>query len=591
MRKLLRPAVLVTGLLGASALVPLAISQAAAVENTRTYRYGSHARQALDAYWNSPGKGTQPGIVIVHGGFWNAGRRGEWKSTAEWYAQRGFAVFTVDHRYNTDATWPAPRDDLYRAITWIKDHSGTFRLDRDRLAVIGAQAGGHLATQAGTHATGAARVRAVVGLSAITSPDRAYDTAQTTAASATRRKMRDQSVILADCTPLDGERHCLTRFRNMDSATHASAGDSPMLLVHSSHDVIPAAHGNLLKEALADAGVRDVTVRTVGGSASGGGLLSDSGLRTQILTWIRARTQARAASATTDAPPTEDASVRTERVPSRTSDDDGTTVSTPKTAAAQRERTYSYGPHPRHRLTAYYVKRSTKQPAVVLVHGGYWYEGDKSSFTDFARHLVRKGYAVFAVNYRLNTQAGWQAQRQDLYQATQWVKSHAAAFSANPRRVVLVGSSAGGHLATNLGVHSTGTRYAKAVAAVSPVANPYRAYQEGQERGATVYHRKLRDAAVLLARCTPDRDDAACWSRWIDMVSFQHAGRGDTPMLLIHSRHDFVPPAHGAQLCQALRAGSVGCAQHVVAGDEHGMGLLARPAVRDRLVKWIKAHD
>jgi acetyl esterase/lipase len=284
--------------------------------------------------------------------------------------------------------------------------------------------------------------------------------------------------------------------------------------------------------------------------------------------------------------------VRTERVPSLTSDDDGAATATGlEPTAARRESTYSYGPHPRHKLTAYYVKRSTRQPAVVLVHGGYWYEGDKSSFTDFARHLVGKGYAVFAINYRLNTQAGWQAQRQDVYQATQWVKAHAAAFSINPQRVVLVGNSAGGHLVTSLGVYSTGTRYAKAVAAISPVANPYRAYQDGQRPGSTVYERKLRDTALLLARCTPDPADTTCWRRWTDLVSFQHASRGDTPMLLIHSRHDFVPPSHGAQLCRELQTDSVACSPVVVAGDEHGMGLLARTSVRDRLVRWLKAHD
>lgn len=75
------------------------------------------------------------------------------------------------------------------------------------------------------------------------------------------------------------------------------------------------------------------------------------------------------------------------------------------------------------------------------------------------------------------------------------------------------------------------------------------------------------------------------------MVGFQHAGRGDAPMFLVHSKGDFVPAAHSARLCERLRAGSVECTQLTVAGDEHGMGVLTQTPVRDRLVRWLKAHD
>jgi len=589
-RTLLRPLLVLAGLVGAGTLVPLAISQAAAVEHTETYRYGSHARQALDAYWNTPKEGIQPGIVIVHGGYWNSGRRTDWKSTAEWYAQRGFAVFAVDHRYNTDAPWPAPRDDLYQAITWIKSHAGTFRLDRDRIAVIGSQAGGHLATQAGTHAGEAARVRAVVGLSAVVSPERAYREAQS-ATDAARRALRDQSLILAGCTPLSGERYCLNRFRDMDSAAHAGAGDPPMLLIHSSGDAVPASHGESLKQSLAAAGVHDVTVRTVPGSASGGSLLSASPeLRTQILEWIRSRTGARSVPSPQAPSAGREALAHAERVPSSRTDDDGALIAARTPVSGRVERTFSYGPHRRHKITAYFTRSKTPRPAVVLIHGGYWYEGDKSSYAGFARQLADKGYAAFAINYRLNTQARWAAQRRDVLTALRWVRSRAARFAVDPARIVVVGNSAGGHLASIAGTHSTSARLVKAVAATSPVANPYRAYLDGQKPNASAQKRKLRDAAVLLAGCTPNRNRPACWRRWVDMVSFQHVSSGDAPMFLVHSKRDFVPPVHSAQLCRHLRARSVKCTRLTVAGNAHGMAVLSKPAVRNRLLKWIKAN-
>src|SRR5262245_36543772 len=144
MQRFVRYALFTIGLLGLTAAAPLAISEAA-VAHTGSYTYGSHIRQAFDAYWNDPEHGTQPGLVIIHGGYWNDGTRTAWKDTAQWYSNQGFAVFTLDHRYNTDAPWPAPRDDVFAALNWIKGHATTFELDPDRIAVLGSQAGGQLA--------------------------------------------------------------------------------------------------------------------------------------------------------------------------------------------------------------------------------------------------------------------------------------------------------------------------------------------------------------------------------------------------------------------------------------------------------------
>ncbi|KAB2339090.1 alpha/beta hydrolase family protein [Actinomadura rudentiformis] len=82
-------------------MAPVALSEAA-VKHVATYSYGKHTRQKVDAYWNNPKAGTtQPGLVIIHGGAWNGGKRTDWTTTAQWYASRGFAVFAIDHRYDS----------------------------------------------------------------------------------------------------------------------------------------------------------------------------------------------------------------------------------------------------------------------------------------------------------------------------------------------------------------------------------------------------------------------------------------------------------------------------------------------------------
>src|SRR3954462_15493202 len=80
----LRALVLIAGLVALCLVAPE--TSHATVGHEGTYAYGSHVRQALDAYWNDPADGVaQPGIVIVHGGYWNSGDKADWKGTAEWY--------------------------------------------------------------------------------------------------------------------------------------------------------------------------------------------------------------------------------------------------------------------------------------------------------------------------------------------------------------------------------------------------------------------------------------------------------------------------------------------------------------------------
>lgn len=593
MRKLFRPAVLAVGLISVFALLQ-GLSQAT-VAHVTSLKYGSHARQALDAYWNDPESGTQPGIVIVHGGYWNSGSKADWKATAEWYATQGFAVFSVDHRFGTEAPWPGPRDDVLAAVDWIKLRAADFALDPDRIAIIGSQGGGQLAALAGTYGSGNARVRGVIGLSELASPKRAYDEAQTTAATATRRKIRDHTVITANCSPADANAGCVARYDDMTVGKQASADDAPMLLIHSSGDAVPATHASDVKTALSAQGVTDVTVKTVAGSSSGGPLLNDTALRDQTLTWITAHTapRANAPAATTETP-----EPPAPRVAPSTSDDNGSssTGATAQpfatTAATRLEQNYAYGTDARHQLTAYYYKKSTKQPALVLIHGGYWYEGDKSSWAADARWFADQGYAVFAINYRYNTTAGWTAQRADVHAALAWIRSKATTFTIDPNRIVALGSSAGGHLAASVGTYGNGKTYFKAVAALSPVASPYRAYYDGMAGGATASKRKLRDTAILLGRCTPYQDDTTCWNRWVDMVVYQRASSTDAPMYLVHSQYDFVPPTHSTELCSKLKAKGVSCTAVTVSGsNKHGTGLLVFNTQRTNLLKWLQAHD
>jgi acetyl esterase len=86
-------------------------------------------------------------------------------------------------------------------------------------------------------------------------------------------------------------------------------------------------------------------------------------------------------------------------------------------------------------------------PVAIYVHGGGWTGGDKASDAPVLNLLTEAGFTWFSINYRLAPQHPWPACINDVQTAIRWVKANAARYKGDPSRVVLVGYSAGGHLA------------------------------------------------------------------------------------------------------------------------------------------------
>lgn len=104
----------------------------------------------------------------------------------------------------------------------------------------------------------------------------------------------------------------------------------------------------------------------------------------------------------------------------------------------------------------------TARPLIVVIHGGGWIQGDKSSFStpknpppgsilDFAK----LGFVAATINYRLAEEAPFPAGIHDCKNAVRFLRAHAAEYGIDPKRVGAWGNSAGGHLALMLGMSGT----------------------------------------------------------------------------------------------------------------------------------------
>jgi arylformamidase len=106
-----------------------------------------------------------------------------------------------------------------------------------------------------------------------------------------------------------------------------------------------------------------------------------------------------------------------------------------------------YGDHKLRRLDIFPTVSSERAaPVHVFVHGGYWRAQDKENFAFVATELVRRGITTVVVNYELCPDSTLDLVADSALAAIEWVCGHVAEYGGDPRRISLLGHSAGAHL-------------------------------------------------------------------------------------------------------------------------------------------------
>ena len=109
-----------------------------------------------------------------------------------------------------------------------------------------------------------------------------------------------------------------------------------------------------------------------------------------------------------------------------------------------------YGADARQRLDVYALPAAVDRPVVVFWYGGAWTSGEKSQYRFVGTALAERGWVAVLPDYRLYPQIIFPGFIEDGARAVAWVERHAREFGGDPTRIVLMGHSAGAHLAAML---------------------------------------------------------------------------------------------------------------------------------------------
>ena len=112
----------------------------------------------------------------------------------------------------------------------------------------------------------------------------------------------------------------------------------------------------------------------------------------------------------------------------------------------------AYGELRRQKLDIYVppMQPSGQLPVVVFWYGGAWIEGSKNDYRFVGAALAELGYVTVVPDYRLYPDVRFPAFIDDGALAVRWVRENAAEHGGDPARIVLIGHSAGAHLAAML---------------------------------------------------------------------------------------------------------------------------------------------
>jgi acetyl esterase/lipase len=209
-------------------------------------------------------------------------------------------------------------------------------------------------------------------------------------------------------------------------------------------------------------------------------------------------------------------------------------------------------------------------PVIVWIHGGGWQDGDKRGGLEWKPAcFTHAGFLLATINYRLAPAFTYPAFMVDAARAVAWLHEHVQEYGGDPERIVLMGHSAGAHIAALLATD----QHWLADAGIAPPVDAQHSLLKGvvlvDGGGYDLVRRAQHDSdAENSIGLVFGRDH----SMWADASPVTHvaAGKNLPPFLLIHAGTLKVTELEARELARLLRRANVPVEQVDAPDQDHG---------------------
>lgn len=246
----------------------------------------------------------------------------------------------------------------------------------------------------------------------------------------------------------------------------------------------------------------------------------------------------------------------------------------------------------KHLLDIYLPANPNKKlPLVIFIHGGGWLVNDKYADIGYMRktvaEIINSGFALASIDYRFATQAVFPAQLQDCNRAISFLFDNADKYGLDKKQFALMGFSAGGHLASMVGLSKNnnidaffmpGTSRSFNIKAVIDFYGPAELILFPGNNDPKSPESMLIGAAPLTR---PDLAKAASPVTYVD--------KDDPPFLIIHGeKDDMVSPKQSQLLSAWLNVAGVKNELIMVKDAPHFGIMFDADEIRNKVIAFLK---
>ncbi len=235
-------------------------------------------------------------------------------------------------------------------------------------------------------------------------------------------------------------------------------------------------------------------------------------------------------------------------------------------------------------------------PAAILIHGGGFDEGSKSTNVRPLFDVLSDAViAWFSIDYRMAPEFRFTQANEDVVSAILWLKANAAKYHVDASRIALIGESAGGFLVNYAGTHE---KKATRVRAVVDLYGPVDYGKLAEERRdhperfnmTSINRHAANGGGIHFFEAA--QLDAAGLAKLHSISPIFAVHKGMAPFLCIHgTKDDQVSYDQSPAMCEAMKKVGAACELIPIEGGGHGMSGWKAPEMqhwKPEMIAWLK---